>query len=316
MTENYYEILGIDESATTADIKKAYRELAKNRHPDKDGTPGAADRFLKLNKAYEVLSDIQKRKDFDKKNPSPVKTARGPNIRVSLKVLLSDMIRGQKKKISIKRKVNCTSCAGTGSASKRTEKCIYCEGTGWQGLSLLLGQKKKCTYCGGRGKKITGDKCPECEGQCIISEIIQEEIILDPVTTQFVIRGKGNQDRKGGPPGNLIVDLEVENDGCYEVKNLIVSGRVGISPAQAVLGTKINMNVFGRKFHLDVPAGAAHGQIVEKIDGGISHDGKTGVFRAIISIVIPMIITKKERELYQELLTQEKGDAWPKILSF
>ena len=316
MTENYYEILGVDESATTADIKKAYRELAKDRHPDKDTTPGAAERFLKLKKASEVLSDIQKRKDFDRKNPDQVKTVRGPDIRVSLKVPISEMIRGQKKNVSIKRKVSCDSCAGTGSASRKTEKCIYCEGTGLQGLSLLMGQKKKCTYCGGRGKRVTGDKCPKCDGQSIISEVIQTEITLDPVTTQFVFRGKGNQDRKGGPPGNLIVDLEVGADEHYEVKNLIVSGRVGVSPAQAVLGAKIPMNVFGRRFNLDVPAGAAHGQIIEKIDGGISHEGKTGIFRAIISIVIPVIITKRERELYQELLTQEKEDAWPKVLSF
>jgi molecular chaperone DnaJ len=316
MTDNYYEILGIDESATTADIKKAYRELAKDRHPDKDTTPGASERFLKLKKAYEILSDIQKRKDFDRKSPDPVKTARGPDIRVSLKVPIRDMIRGLKKNVRVKRKVSCVSCAGTGSASRKTEKCIYCEGTGLQGLPLLMGQKKKCTYCGGHGKRVTGDKCPQCDGQSIILEVIQTEITLDPVTTQFVIHGKGNQDRKGGPPGNLIVDLEVEADEHYEVKNLIVSGRVGVSPAQAVLGTKILLNVFDREFYLDVPAGVAHGQIIEKIDGGISYEGKTGVFRAIIGIVIPVIITKRERELYQELLTQEKEDAWPKVLSF
>jgi molecular chaperone DnaJ len=318
MTENFYVILGIPETSTQEEIRKAYRKLAVKYHPDKSQNPNA-DKFNEITKAYDVLSDEEKRKIYDKKFEvkSPVKKMPvGADLKVSIQIKAIDMVRGSRKAVVIKRKEPCPKCEGTGSVLKKTKKCVYCNGSGYQGFSLLLGQKKKCPYCGGVGQLPDGDKCPNCKGSTQILKTIRHEIKLNPFSYQFVISEAGNFPVGKGKAGDLIIDLELEQDPKYKIKGLNITSMIEISPAQAILGDVINLKVFDKTVCLHVPPGTKVNDVIEQENCGISHEGKIGIFKTIVNIAIPSILSEKEKQLYQELLNIEKEISCPTVLTF
>jgi molecular chaperone DnaJ len=305
LVESYYDILNIPETSSIEDIQKAYHKLAIKYHPDKSHSD--ANDFNRITKAYEILSDEEKRKEYDRKFEISVPRDQiGSDLRVSIKVKAIDIAHGIRKAIVIKRKEPCLQCAGTGSVTKKQKSCIYCAGTGYQGFPFLLGQRKRCSSCKGTGKLPDGDKCPNCKGSSQILKRVQHEIELNPYTDQITISGSGNYPIGKGKAGNLIVEVEIEQDPKYKIKGLNITGSVDISPVQAILGDRIELNVFNRIIDLNIPKGAQNQQIVEQEKDGISYDKKTGSFRATINIVTPTIISEKERSLYQELLEIEK----------
>jgi molecular chaperone DnaJ len=319
MAETYYEILGISEDSSQEDIKKAYRKLAIKYHPDKNHDPNT-ENFNKITKAYDVLSDEEKKKECDKKTEvkqAPYKKARvGQDLRVTIQIKTVDIAQGSKKAVVIKRKEPCPQCDGTGSALKKIKKCVFCNGTGFQGLSLILGQKKKCSYCGGISWLPEGEKCPGCKGVSQIQKVVRHEIKLNPFSNQITIPEAGNFPLGKGKPGSLIIDLEIEEDPKYRIKGLNILGTVDISPAQAVLGDDIELKVFDKIVCLHVPSGTKVQDIIEQEKCGITYEDKTGVFKATINIAIPTIVSAKEKSLYQELLNIEKESSWPTALTF
>lgn len=320
--DNYYKILDIEVNATDEDIKRAYRHLVLKYHPDKNSEPYAEEIFRQVQKAYDVLSS-DKRIPYDESlkkeallNQRTVSQNVGADLRFSIKVNVIDLIKGYKKTVPIKRKGRCLICDGTGSQNKKIKKCNFCNGTGLQGLPLILGQKKKCTYCGGIGHRPQDKACLMCKGSGLISELIRHEIQLSPFTYVITISGMGDYPIGAGRPGDLTIELDVKQDSQYKLKGLDISGTVGISPAQAVLGDTVLLNVFDKETEVIIPPGTQHNEVIEQEGGGISYEGKTGIFKATIKIVMPDIITEEEKTLYNQLLSLEKGQTqWPKILS-
>jgi len=320
MTKDYYDILGVSRNASEEVIKKAYRKKAIKFHPDKkQGNKVAEEMFREATEAYEVLKDTLKRKIYDSRfswsKPKIKKPKRrGSDLRTVIKVSRSDLIRCVERMLVIERKGKCQPCDGTGSMERKTKKCTYCHGTGLQGFSLALGERKKCRHCKGVGEVYKGMRCLTCMGKALAPEVIRKRIAFNPLMSGPIILPNLGNYCFAGSAGNLIIDLNVTEEPNYKVRGLDVAGILKISPAQAALGDEVNLTVFGKELTIKIPGGINHGEVVEKNNGGITYKGKTGRFKAVASINIPLILTEEEKKLYQELLKIEKDTPWPKTV--
>lgn len=202
--KNYYDVLGVSKSASQDEIKSAYRKLAKQYHPDfHPGDAAAAEKFKEINEANAVLSDEQKRKQYDYELEHPnmggfggdnpfsgggfggfediissmfgggareQRPSRGADIEQTVRLSFLDAIKGCSKEIAYMRNEPCKSCNGTGAKGGTAfQKCSKCGGSGrvkYQ-QDTIFGrtiQVGACPDCGGTGRKII-DKCPECKGR-------------------------------------------------------------------------------------------------------------------------------------------------------
>jgi molecular chaperone DnaJ len=310
--ENYYEILGVRPNAPIDDIKRAYRKLASRTHPDKDTSPDAAARFRTIQEAYDTLKDESKRRLYDAKT-IPAKNTMGEDLKVSIKIKIQDIIQEKTKVIVIKRKGLCKYCEGTGSTLKLRKKCICCNGTGLRGLNLLLGQKKKCMYCKGLGSIVEGSNCIECKGEGTVAETLQHSLKLSLLNEIIVLPNQGNYSLGNKEPGDLIILLDIEQDPYYNVHGLNISGKIDISPAQAILGDTLTLQIFGKNKPVKIPPGSKQNFLA--IGEGLCYEGKTGQLRLKINIVYPIALSEREKQLYQEILNIERTEIWPKILT-
>jgi DnaJ family protein A protein 2 len=196
----FYTLLGIEKTASDADIKKAFRKQAMTHHPDRGGDPEA---FKNLNKAYEVLSDSTKRSLYDEGGEEALseeaqggggggmdifdlfgggfgggrgrggpRVRKGEDVIFPLKVTLEDLYNGAAKKLRLTKNIICKPCGGKGGKSGKDATCSSCKG---QGVKLVIRQigpgmiqqaQQVCTLCKGSGSLIADkDKCTECLGE-------------------------------------------------------------------------------------------------------------------------------------------------------
>ena len=207
-SRDYYDVLGVNKSATDDEIKKAYRRLARKYHPDlnKDNPKAAEEKFKEVNEAYHVLSDADKRAQYDQLGHDAFTQAasgggagyggfgqggfggfggfgggggaqqrrfRGSDLRVKVKLNLKEISTGVEKKFKLKKYVTCTHCHGTGAEGNGgSETCPTCKGSGSviRNQQTILGTmqtRTTCPTCGGEGKVIK-NKCKECAGEGIV----------------------------------------------------------------------------------------------------------------------------------------------------
>ena len=203
-TRDYYSILGLPRNATDEQLKKAYRKMAMEYHPDRNGSPGADERFKEINEAYEVLSDAHKRAYYDRTGRPPGNggdsmgfdnfefgglgdifeaffggaTAssqrrsphKGQDIGFRVSLTFEEAYTGTSREIEISRVELCSICRGTGSRpGTNPEKCPDCNGAGQvrrtqQSIFGRFVQTATCPTCSGQGTVIKSP-CTQCRGQ-------------------------------------------------------------------------------------------------------------------------------------------------------
>lgn len=350
MARDYYEILGVSRDAEPDVVKKAYRKLALEFHPDRNqGDASAEEKFKEASEAYEVLSDPQKRQVYDTygmeglrgtgyAGPADVRdifsqfqdlfgdlfgfggvgggrrdgAIRGRDVKTRVTLTFAESAKGVKREIALELPVACDDCGGNGIARGTSpETCGACRGSGQhqtrRGGFLF---STTCPRCGGSGQ-IVRNPCEACEGS---GERIREKKvtvafpagIADGMTMR--ISGQGEPGRRGGPPGNLFVAVRVEaherlvRDG----DDLVVE--VAVTFPQAALGTKVKVPTIDGETDLEVPAGAQPGQVIVLRSKGMPHleaRGR-GDLRAVVKVVVPAKLSKRQRELIQELSKEDE----------
>ena len=233
MSENYYKILNIDKDATKEEIKRAYKKLAKEYHPDHGGDEN---RFKEINEAYSILSDDEKRSEYDnpiagisdffnrfsfggfpfrERHYTTNMPMKGKDLKYIIKISLYESICGGDKEFEYSFKDICSECKGLGGTEK--EKCIECGGTGRitkvnRSANVEMINQTTCNNCKGRGFIIM-NSCKTCGGIGVVNRNEKIIIKLKPnIINGSIMRiaGKGNSGINGGPNGDLLIKLEVE----------------------------------------------------------------------------------------------------------
>ena len=236
---------------------------------------------------------------------------RGSNLRIKVALTLEEIHTGVAKKIRVKKHVNCDQCDGSGAKDSSSVKtCTTCRGSGYvtRVKSTFLGQMQTtapCPTCNGSGQMVTAN-CTKCkgDGRMYADETIEIEIPAGVEEgMQLSLRGKGNAGMRGGPPGDLLINIEekphdsLQRDG----KNLVHD--LYLNFADAALGTSVEVPTIDGKVKIKVPAGTQPGKIFRLKDKGLPSVQSYGNGDQLIHINVwtPKKLNSEEKALMEKL---------------
>jgi len=322
--KDYYQILGVTKEASVEEIKKAYRDLAKKWHPDKNpNNAEAEEKFKEISEAYETLSDSDKKHRYDNNDRfsgfnfdfSGMGRQRhvrvGESIKLNLKLTLEEIFSGVKKSYKYKRKDSCSSCDGHGGSDSQT--CPSCNGTGAvvQIFNTPVGQIRQameCPTCNGSGQTYK-DKCNVCNGEGVklVDETIEVDIpygVSDGTT--FVMGGKGNA-IKSGRHGDLyfVVNELPHHKFVRDGNNLKIN--LKLSYPQLVLGDKVEVETIdGGKIRVNIPEHSQVDTNLKIVGKGMTEfrSANRGDMIINLGINIPKKIDEETKELLEKLKTK------------
>jgi molecular chaperone DnaJ len=309
-TRDYYEILSVSRDASESDIKTAYRKLAHKYHPDKNpGDKKAEELFKEASEAYAILSDAQKRAQYDRFGHAGVgnmgedfssnvniqdifgdifgdffgggggggrkrsQAQRGSDLKYNLPLKFEEAAFGVEKEITIERSEACETCDGSGAkpgSSKTT--CTMCKGQGEVRMQKgFFAISQTCPQCQGQGSKIT-DPCVTCRGRGR-QKASRKILVRVPagIDTNVSLRyvGEGEGGLKGGPRGDLYVVIQVAAHPLFARDGADVLLDLPISFAQAALGDKVDVPTLDGKVSMSIPAGTQPGTVFRMKEKGI-----------------------------------------------
>ena len=346
---DYYDVLGVSKGATEAEIKKAYRKLAIKYHPDKNpGDKSAEDSFKEAAEAYEVLSDQQKKAQYDQfghagmggqgfggghmnmddifsqfgdifggfggfggRSRGP-RQRKGSNLRVKLKLTLEEVVNGVEKKIKVQKLEN--------AEGVEFESCRQCNGRGQvtRVTNTILGAMQTasaCPTCGGSGQ-IVGKRPAGSDANGMVKK---EAIIPIQIPAgvedgmQLNMRGQGNAAPGGGIAGDLIIVIEeIEHESLIRNGNDIIYD-LHVNFADAAIGATIEVPLVTGKAKIKVAPGTQSGKILRLRNKGIPELNGYGRGDQLINVQIwtPEKLSKREKELLEELKESENFKPQP-----
>ena len=337
-----YDSLGVAKNATADEIKKAYRKLARQHHPDANPGDAAAEaKFKEVQTAYDVLSDPEKRKQYDafgstngrgpaggpqfqdfdlgdlgdlfgglfgrqqqRRGPQP---ERGADLQTEVHLSFEDALKGVQVPVRAEVETACHTCGGSGAEPGTAPTvCPQCNGRGVvsdsQGLFSL---SHPCPRCRGNGT-IIETPCHTCRGSGRerVQRTYQVKIPAGAKDgTRIRLKGRGEQGRNGGPAGDLFVVARVASSPLYERRGADLVVDVPVSYADAALGAKVEVPTPEGPISLKVPAGSQHGKLLKVKGRGAPKlkGGGKGDLLARLRLDVPEKLSKKERELLEEL---------------
>jgi molecular chaperone DnaJ len=299
---DYYEVLGVVKNASDEDIKRAYRKLAMQFHPDRNvGDDQASDRFKEAAEAYDVLSNPNKRQRYDRYGHAGLNGAgmpnftdaqsifdlfgdvfgdifggggrggrrgprRGRNVEAEITLDLVEAYKGLKRTFTIRRDEVCSECSGSGArAGTQPATCRRCNGHGVVFLNQgFFRLQQTCPGCGGQGK-IIADPCSECRGNGMVEVPREVEVnIPGGVSTGDVVRlgGEGEAGEAGAVRGDLLVHIRVREHSLFQRDGQNLICQVPISISQAALGAEIEIPSLDGALPLNVARGTQSGDLM------------------------------------------------------
>jgi molecular chaperone DnaJ len=229
----------------------------------------------------------------------------GQSIETTLEVPFRTAAGGGKVNIELEVNEECATCKGSGAAPGATIKtCPECNGRG----VVSFGQggfavNRPCPMCMGRGT-VPSEPCPTCSGAGEVRARKKVVITIPPGSesgTRIRLKGQGGRGANGGPPGDLVITLEVEPDKFYAREGNDLLATVPLNIAQATLGTKITVRTLdGRKVSLRIPAGTPSGKRFRVRGQGIEKDGERGDLIVLTSITVPEKLSEEQEKQMRE----------------
>lgn len=329
--QDYYEILGVPRDASAKDIKAAYRKLARQWHPDLHTgkkKAEAEEKIKRINEAYEVLKDSEKRAKYDKlgknwqsgqdfssyPNGDGVHFYRSGNIdpedlngfsdffnsifgggggagaRSSPFASASYARQGQDVEAEIELSLEELFRGGSKTVGLSSRQiCPDCQGQGLQGRSF-------CSRCGGTGS-LPEEKNLEVKIPAGLSE-----------GSTIRLKGQGGQGLGGGAPGDLYLKVTLLPHPYFKVKGRDLEVKVTLRPEQAVLGDKVAVATMEGSVTVNIPAGSHNGSRLRLKGKGLPlKQGGRGDQYALLEIDTPRDLTEAETELYRKLKEIRKG---------
>lgn len=351
---DYYEILGVGRSATTDEIKRAFRKLAMECHPDRNpGDVEAEARFKALSEAYSILSDDEKRRRYDRMGHAAFQAGRGEggyekvdfgsvseileglfgdifgggkrtraggDLELDLEISFEEAALGAEKTLAVTRRASCDDCGGSGAApGTKVGRCPACQGKGEVRYQRgFFSVSRPCATCGGTGRRIE-KPCPSCAGDGLVPKTEEMTVRVPPGVTDGsirTVRGAGEQGRGGA--GDLHVQIRVKPHPLFTREGADVHVTVPVSFPQAVLGAQIDVPTLEGKVKMRIPAGTQSGKTFRLRAKGIPVLGGYGKGDQLVKVLVevPEKISKKQRQLIAELAAEMGEEVHPQQKSF
>jgi molecular chaperone DnaJ len=333
-----YETLGVDRDASFDDIKKAYRKLARSYHPDVNPDPEMAEKFKEITAAYEVLSDPDKRQNYDvggngfggfnnggfgfsdimdaffgggqQRGPRP-RNRPGQDALIRVEVDLMEATFGCERDLNVETAITCNKCNGTGCANNsKPRTCDICKGRGetQQVARSILGQvmtSRPCASCQGFGSVIS-DPCGECagDGRVRARKSIPIKIPAGVETgNRIQLSGQGEVGPGGGAAGDLYVEIiELPHDFIIrEESNLHIS--ISIPVTSAAVGTKVVIDTLDGKQEVEIKEGTQSGSTVVLRGLGVTRLRGSGRGDLIVHIQVltPTKLNREQSDLFRKI---------------
>jgi molecular chaperone DnaJ len=326
--KNPYQVLGVEENANENEIKKAYRNLALQHHPDRNpNDPKAESKFKDISAAYEVLSNPETKAKYDKWGDLedhfdfPDLGGFGinlgdlfgggfgsdrvvENISTSVSISFMEAAKGCERKVPIERFSDCSACKGNGSKNGTSIKeCEICHGQGKttrvQGNMRFI---QSCYACGGVGHSID-KKCEKCAG---IGSIREEEKVKVSIPAgvdngvSLRIRGKGKVN-KAGRAGDLLLKINVARHSIFTKVGRNIRSEKSIDYLDAILGCELSVETISGNVKMKIPAGTQPEAMFKIPRKGINTGGSCGDHMVKVKVQIPKKINKEKRKILERL---------------
>ncbi len=327
--KDYFEILGVDRKASQAEIKKAYRRLARKYHPDVNpDDPAAAEKFKEINEAFQVLSDPEKRKQYEQfgrvfgEGAGPQAGNWGPGGFQYQTYTTEDLgdLNG------LFEHLFGAGFTTTGKGGRRRTKFGFDFGQpqpqkgrdieadltltleeaakGTQ-RELELTLQEQCTTCGGTGQGVNG-LCPACKGSGFITRPKRLKVRVPAGVTEgskVRLAGQGAPGANGGPNGDLYLRIHLAPHKQFKVEGRDLYVSVPVTFKEAALGAEVSVPTLTGNVKLRIPAGTQGGQKFRLKGRGLPGRGKTpaGDLYATVNIKVPKRLSDKQRKLLEAL---------------
>lgn len=348
MPRDYYEVLGVERSVSTQELKKSYRKLALQFHPDRNqGDAEAEERFKEISEAYSVLSDDEKRATYDRYGHAGLQgngpgfgsvddifshfgdifgdifggrgggfggrrrdmPMRGADLRVALRLTLEEAAFGCQREIDVPFLAPCGGCEGTGAENGELETCGQCQGAGQvafnRGAFML---STTCPGCGGRGR-LAKAVCPACGGQGEEQHERKVKVTIPAGIDDgqaLRVAGQGQPGLRGGPPGHLLVRVDLEPHEHFNRDGFDLIHELHLSYPHAALGGEMSVPTLDPEaddVKVKVPAGVQPGDHLVVTGEGVPRlDGRgRGDLITVVQVDVPQKLSAAARELLLEL---------------
>jgi DnaJ-class molecular chaperone len=306
-----YERLGLEQGASHEEIRRAYKDLAREKHPDRGGDP---EEFKKIQEAHEVLTDEGRRRMYDttgstQEGGAPMSgmaaggfpfhfmggaprrplAGRGPNKQHDIGLTLRDFYKGKEIKLKFNQARRCAGCKGSGA--EKTEPCGQCSGTGSKtmvraiGPGIMAQTRVPCDGCGGEGKRVIR-ACGVCHGKRFVEREKQLDIRIVPGMRDgenLVFEGECSDSPDFERPGDVVLTLRRTDAGVSYIDEFEWEGddlciRKQITFAESILGFSrvLSNHPGGEKTVIWRGGPLIHGAVLQIAGGGMPRRGGTG----------------------------------------
>ncbi|MFC0678231.1 molecular chaperone DnaJ [Lysobacter korlensis] len=349
---DHYEVLGVDRNASPDEIKKAYRRLARELHPDVNPGADAAERFKLVTHAYDVLSDPNSRQQYDlgpqatfsgagfsgfgdifetffgagAGNAGPrSRRERGQDALVRVEVELDEVIFGTRRDIEVNTAVLCDTCGGSCAAPGTSAvTCDICHGTGQISRTVrsLLGNvmtSSPCGTCRGYGTVIP-NPCPTCAGQGRVRATRNIPVDI-PAGVDTGVRlqmpGQGEVGPAGGPSGDLYLEVKVRHHDTFSRNGDDLLATLEVQMTDAILGARTVVHALDGDVDIELKPGTQSADILTIRERGVTHlrGGGRGDLKIGIQVVTPTKLSHKEQDLVKQLAKARKSSP-PRLSTF
>lgn len=351
---DHYDVLGVTRDASADDIKKAYRRLARELHPDVNPDPNAEEQFKLVTHAYEVLSDPVQRQQYDlgpqdsfggfgsagfsdfgdifstffggggQRGPRS-RMERGQDALLRVEVDLADVIFGVHQDIDIDTAVTCETCNGSCcQPGTSVQTCDICGGSGviQRAVRSLLGNvmtSNPCGSCRGYGTTIPAP-CSSCQGQGRVRAT--RTVGLDiPAGVDSGVRlhlsGAGEAGQAGGPNGDLYFEVRVRHDDVFSRDRDDLLCTLDVAMTDALLGATAAFTALDGDVSVEVKPGTQSADVITVKGRGVTklRSSARGDLRVGINVVIPSKLSGKERKIIEEFAAAHKHHE-PQLVHF
>jgi molecular chaperone DnaJ len=338
---DHYEVLGVERNATPDEIKRAYRRLARELHPDVNPSPDASDQFKLVTHAYDVLSDPDQRQQYDL-GPSAGfggggfagfgdifetffgqgagggPSARGPRSRAErgqdallrVELDLDEVIFGTRRDLDINTAILCETCSGSCCAPGTSpQTCDICRGSGsiQRSVRSLLGNvmtSSPCGTCRGYGTVIP-NPCPTCQGQGRVRATRTATVDI-PAGVETGIRiqlpSQGEVGPAGGPAGDLYLEIKVRHHETFSRNGDDLLATVEVQMTDAILGTTTKLPTLDGDVTVEIKPGTQSAEVITIKDRGVTHLRGSG--RGDLKIGVQVVTPSRLSAKEQELMKQ------------